>query len=337
MGGGPGVQRKRPPAPKRKIKEYRKWATVNLTDARTDLEDQELFWLENGIPIGKGSIQWLPGPGAAIATLAQGIATQWGFTLNGTPIVIAVGQDGSLTQVTVPGGVKTVISGAGAVSTLAHLAIWQGTTILIIDPTTGYSSWNGVTYTVIDATRVGESIASFEGRVWIGHNRTITFSAPNTFNDFTVANGAGTTVITDEQFIGNIVALLSGLEQLWIFGAASINALSNVTATGVPPSVVTTFSITNIILGIGSAAPNSIMGYLRAIAFMSAGGEYAISGVTPQQLSEKIDGIFPALNLTGDVPGAIAIIRNLYCLCFLVSYTQANAPELPTPARCSRR
>lgn len=331
VGHGNGAGRKPPPAPKRKTVEQRRWTTVNVTDARTDLEDSELFWCENGIPIGKGVIQFLNGPGAAVATLAQGIATLWGFTLNNVPLFIAVGSDGSLTQVT-PGGVVTVIRGAGTVSTLAHLSIWQGTTILIIDPTFGYSSWDGTTYTVIDATRVGESIAVFEGRVWLGHNRTITFTAPATFNDFTVGNGAGTVVITDEAFVGNISHMISLVEQLWIFGPASVETISNVTASGIAPTVVTTFAITNVITGLGSAAANSGVGYFRAVAFMSPGGIYAISGVTPQKLSEKLDQMFPGLALLPDVPGAVGLVQNLNCLFYLVTYTQTAVPQLPTPA-----
>jgi hypothetical protein len=332
---GQGNGRKPPPPPKRQTETYRKWGSVNLTDARTDIDDAELFWAENAITIGKGSIQILPGPGAPIIMLAQGIASLWGFTLNGSPIFVAVGLDGSLTQVT-PGGVMRVISGAGSVSTLAHLTIWQGTTVLIIDPVAGYSSWNGVVYTVLDATLIGEAIAVFEGRVWIAHNRKIEFTAPNSFSDRTVGNGAGAVIITDEAFVGNITTLLSALEQLWIFSAASVEALSNVTASGVPPSVVTTFALTNIITGVGAFAPSSVLGYLRAIAFMSPGGGiYALSGVTPQQLSEKIDAMFPALTLTPDVPAAVGLVQGLFCLLFLVTYTQANAPDLPLPANGS--
>src|SRR4029077_17329414 len=261
----------------------------------------------------------------------QGIASTWGFVLNTVPVQIVVGLDGSLTQITTPGGVPTVISCAGAVSTAAHLAIFRDSTVLIIDPTLGYSSWNGTTYTVIDATRVGSAIAIFEGRVWIGNGRTITFTAPNSVSDFTVGNGAGTVVITDEAFVGVITSFLSAIEQLWIFSAASVETINNVTATGVAPSVVTTFALTNILTGVGTVAPSSPIGYLRAIAFMSPGGIYALSGVTPQRLSEKIDRMFPALTLTPDVPAATAIVEGLFSLLFLVTYTQATTPDLPIP------
>ncbi len=276
------------PSPKSKTVEFRRWRGVNLTDARTDIEDEEFFWLENAVTVGKGSAQIVPGPGAAVATLAQGIATLWGFVLNGAAVMIAVGKDGSLTQVT-PGGATTVIRGAGTVSTAAHLAIWQSSPILILDPQFGYMSWDGVTFTVISATQKGNGLAVFEGRVWLFLNRTITVTSPNTFNDFNPANGSTSAIITDEAFPGNVNALVS-------------------------------------------AAPNSVIGYLRALTFLAPFGVYALSGVTPQKLSEKLDQMFPALTLTGDVPAAVGIVQSLPCLVFLVTYTQALAPSLPIPA-----
>ncbi len=319
------------PSPKSKTVEFRRWRGVNLTDARTDIEDEEFFWLENAVTVGKGSAQIVPGPGAAVATLAQGIATLWGFVLNGAAVMIAVGKDGSLTQVT-PGGATTVIRGAGTVSTAAHLAIWQSSPILILDPQFGYMSWDGVTFTVISATQKGNGLAVFEGRVWLFLNRTITVTSPNTFNDFNPANGSTSAIITDEAFPGNVNALVSALEQLWTFGQAAVDAIANVVASGAPPNVVTTFSITNIVTNIGTNAPNSVIGYLRALTFLAPFGVYALSGVTPQKLSEKLDQMFPALTLTGDVPAAVGIVQSLPCLVFLVTYTQALAPSLPIPA-----
>ena len=329
---GQGNGRRPPPQNKRQTVEFGDWTGVNLTDARTRIQDTELFWLENAIPVGKGVLQILNGPGEAIATFSQGVATTTGFTLNGVAIQMVVGQNGSLTQLTTPGGVQTMVGGgAGTVSTSARMTIWQGTTILIIDPVAGFSSWDGTTYTVIDATLVGESIAVFQGRVWIGHNRTITFSAPATFNDFTVASGAGAVTITDEAFVGNITFMLSAVEQLWIVSPASVETISNVTATGSGP-VVTTFAITNVVPTVGSLAPASGIPYFRAVVFMSPGGIYAISGVTPQKTSKSIDRLFPGLMLTPDVPAAVALVQNLYCMLFLVNYTQANSPQLPAPA-----
>jgi len=183
---------------------------VNLTDSRVAIKDSEAAWLENVMPVGNGALQILPGPGPSIATLVQGIRSLWGFTLNNAPVFIAVGNDGSLTQVT-PGGVQTVIAGAGTLGGDAHVTIWRGTTILILDPVTGYFSWDGAAFTVISATQLGTAIAIFQGRAWLINGRLVTFTAPNTYNDFAAGNGAGSTILTDEAFPGNIVAAVSAL------------------------------------------------------------------------------------------------------------------------------
>jgi hypothetical protein len=315
--------------------QIRAWKGMNLTDSRVAIDDEELFWSENAMTIGKGAIQILPAQGAAIATIAAGVSTLTGFTLTitgtSTPVLIAVSPDGSIRQIKQDGTV-TVIAAAGAVTTAARMTIFRDGPILIIDPVAGYSKWTGATYTVIDATKLGTSIAVFEGRVWISNGvRTVIFTAPSTVDDFTAGNGAGSTIITDNAFPGNITCLASALEQLWVIGAGAIEAIANVAATGSAPSVVTTFSVTNIVTGLGTNADSSSTGYFRALTFMAPFGEYALSGVTPQKLSDKLDGLFKALTL-GDAPVAVAVVENLLTLMFLVTYTPSASLALPLPA-----
>ncbi len=323
----------RPPKPpKAKTVAWQKWKGLNRTDARTSLNREEFRWLENAIPVGDGAVQILPGPGGAIATIAAGVFSIWGFTLNGVPVILTVNTDGSLSQIGVPGGAVTTVAGAGTVTTTAHLTIWQGTPILIIDPVRGYMSWDGATFTILDAAQLDVALAVFEGRVWIAKNRTIVYTAPNTFNDFTAGHGSGSTVLTDEAFPGNILALASALEELWVLGQSAIDAIANVTAAGSSPNVTTAFSITNIVTNLGTNAPASVIGYLRALAFFAPFGAYALSGVTPQKLSAKLDGLLPDLTLTGDVPSAVAVVQGLLCLLFLTTYTgqdaQAGSPPI---------
>lgn len=319
------------PQPKAKTFQYRQWSRLNLTDARVSIEDDELAWLENAILVGKGSIQVLNAPGASVATISQGIRAFYGFTLNGTPLFITINQDGSVSQVT-PSGTVTVVAAAGTMSGDAHCKIWQGTRILILDPANGYFSWDGATFTVISAGQTGTDLAVFEGRVLLIKNRTITYTAPNTFNDFTAANGAGSTILTDDAFSGNILAALSALEQAWLVGDSAIEALANITASGSAPNVTTTFSITNVVTNLGSTAQHSVIGYFRALALLAPFGAYALSGVTPQKLSDKLDGIFPQFTITHDASmAAVAVIQNLLCLLFRVTYLGSNAQNGAAP------
>ena len=163
--------------------------------------------------------------------------------------------------------------------------------------------------------------------------RTITFSAPNSYTDFSIGNGGGFAQITDEAFQGDIVALVSALEELWIIGHSAIDALANVTAVGTPPSVTTSFSITNILTNVGTNAPHSVLGYFRALALLAPFGIYALSGVTPQKLSDKLDGLFPQLVLDDRISAAVAVVENLLCLFFLATYTGTQAQAGPPPVQ----
>src|SRR2546425_1124394 len=233
-GNGKGRQ---PRPQKAKTYQFRTWKTLNLTDARASIEDSELSWCENALPIGNGAIQILNGPGASIATIAQGIASLWGVPFSSGGVFVSINSDGSIS------------------------------------------------------------------------------------------------IITDAAFPGNVVELASTLEALWIVGQGGIEQLANVTASGVAPNVITSFSITNIVSDLGSNAPNSVIPYFRALALFAPFGPWVLSGVTPQPLTEKLDGLIPQLTLTPDVPAAVAVVQNLLCLLFLVTYTgtQAQAGAGPIP------
>lgn len=311
-----------PKPPKQRTIQLRQFKGVNLTDSRVAIGNDEFAWLENAMTIGNGAIQLLNASGPSIATIAPGIARLFGRTLSGMPIFIVVGSDGSLTQLT-PGGVLAIIAPAGTVGPAPVIAVWRGTTILILDAVTGFHSWDGAAYVLIDATRVGTALAVFQGRAVIVNGRTITLSSPNTFNDFNPANGATTTILTDEAFPGNITAAVSALEQCWLIGDGAVEALANIVTTTGP--TVTTFSLTNIVSNLGSNARESVIGYFRALAFLAPFGAYALSGVTPQKISEKLDGLFPFLTVGASVSSAVAVVQNLLCLIFNVTYTGQDA------------
>jgi len=443
MGGG---GRQSGPPPKVKTAVFREWRSLNLTDWRGSIDDNDLSWEENAITIGKGFIQILRAPGPPLATIGAGIDTIWGFTLK-TPgaILMTVNTDGSMSQIQVPSGTVTPVAPAGTFSSGhgTHLSVWRNEDVLIIDPVKGYFWWDGtalggnvisgvsviahvapdmgvrvlagsvnfwnvtnplavvqtdlvvaaadptnpridlitvdntgtpqittgtpavkpvapappasggfqnivlatvfvaagaatiITVNITDlrafTTLTGDSIAVFEGRVFIATGRVLTFSAPGSFIDFTVPNGGGFATITDEAFEGDIVALVSALEQLWIVGHGAIDALSNVTAAGNPPNVVTSFSITNILTNVGTNAPHSVLGYFRALALLAPFGIYALSGVTPQKLSDKIDGLFPDLILDDSNSACVAVVENLLCVFFRAVYTGTQAFSGPAP------
>lgn len=169
---------------------------------------------------------------------------------------------------------------------------------------------------LIDATHIGTSIATFAGRVWIANNRTITFTAPNSINNFDPGAAAGAFIMTDVAFIGNIKKLLSALDVLWIFGETSINQLSNVQVV----SGATTFSNVNISASVGSIFPKSVLPYLRQIIFASAYGIYSQIGVTPDRISKDIDNTFEKIDQAQPIMGALCVLHDILCYVLFCHY-----------------
>ena len=299
----------------RRTVQVRDFKGMNATDARTAIDDTEFAWLENAMPIGKGKIKILPSQGVPIYTDASvGIANLFGVVFKNVPQLVVIRNDGSVKAVDLAGNV-TAVANAASVTSSVDVSLWQGNVLLFEDPTKGYLSWDGTTFTVIDNTRLGTSIAVFGGRAWLGNVRTLQYTDAGSYTSF--AGAGGSAVITDEAFPGNIVRLISALEQLWILGGGAVNAISNVSINSLGATV---FSNTNIVTGIGTQNRQSVIAFFRALAFMSQSGVYGLVGVTPQKLSDKLDGLFPDLVLTPDTPAALATVYQLPVLCMLCTY-----------------
>jgi hypothetical protein len=174
------------------------------------------------------------------------------------------------------------------------------------------------TVTQIDATKVGTTLAVFSGRVWIANGRTVQYTAPNSFTDFDPADAAGSFIMTDSNFVGNMQKLLAGLDVLWIFGEAAINQLGNVNI--IANTTTTTFSNINVSSSVGTIFPQSVISYLRQIEFASKYGIIQQVGVTPQRISEKIDGTYRLLDLSQPVTAGLVILNNILCYGLMVTY-----------------
>jgi hypothetical protein len=311
-----------------------KFKGANLTDTRTSIDDAEFSFLENAIPIGSGNVKLVPGStllasNEGTVVIAAGIKSLWGFSFNtsgvSSGLLFTVNNDGSMTQIDPQTGNTSVVAVAGTVTTSARLTMSADNPLMIIDPTKGFFLYEGTNFKT-SATRVGTDIASFEGRTWIvTAPRTITFTAPNTVADFNPGPGGGSTTISDSAFPGTISRLLSALEQLWIVGPGAVDAISNVqTSAG-----ITTFSLTNIVGGVGSTFASSVSTFFRTFLFLTPYGVYAIVGATPQKLSDKLDGLFPSLSLGSDAPAAVTTVHNVFVWCVLVTYTDPVTGNRP--------
>ena len=311
----------------------RGWKGLNLSDSRLTIDDDELGWVENGMWVGR-AVQAVPlyagGAGAALNAASTvkrsyGCSLTYGAFTVPHPVAIVVFNDGSAWQRDLFNdvAVDSQIGPAGTFSgaTLrTDVAIWRDGPVLFIDETKGYFSWNGVTLTTIDATKTGLHVIVFESHAWLmTAPRTLTFTAPNSFSDFTAGNGAGSFKITDEAFDGQIRGLLSTVEQLWILSQSAVDALGNVATSG----GVTTFTVTNALTSLGTTFSDSLIGYFRSLVFATGYSIHALLGVTPQKLSAKLDRIFPLLSaaITFGPKSGIQEVNGAVVLVFLYTFT----------------
>jgi len=337
LGRDPGQGRPQSGPPPPHTSTSRGWKGLNLSDDRLSIDDDEVAWLENGMWLGR-AIQSVPlyGGGAgnslnATSTVksSYGCELTYGANTIPHPVLIVVFEDGSAWQRDlfndVP--VDTQIGPAGTFSASPNrtdIKIWRDGPVLFIDEAKGYLKWDGVTRSTIDATKRGPNLAVFESHVWLNTApRTLTYSAPNTFDDFTAGNGAGSFKITDEAFGGQIQGMLSTVEQLWLLSQSAVDALGNVaTAAG-----VTTFTVTNALTSLGTIYPTSLIGYFRSLAFATGYSIHALLGVTPQKLSAKLDRLFPLLSpaITFGPKSGIQELNGAVVLVFLSTFTPPGA------------
>lgn len=216
-------------------------------------------------------------------------------------------------------------TGATATASITGSAV---VSITLVGAGSGYTSAPTVTFTggtagtaatasayIMPSGQTGTAIAVYSGRVWIANTRTLTYTAPGTWLDFSAAAAAGSTTLT-EGFLRQSIKGLRALENyLYIFGDSSIYLIGDLKVTG----SVTTFSLTNLSSTTGTTLPNTITSYERAVLFMNKYGVYATFGSTVQKVSQALDGIFPYINFSNNVTGGLATIYNI--LCYVVSFT----------------
>jgi len=220
---------------------------------------------------------------------------------------------------------NTVVNITGSGSSAAGTAILSGgqvTQVIMTNPGSGYTSNTSVTITggggsnavAIAVTNLDQivDIATFSGRVWVAAGRTLYYSAAGSYSDFTSVS-AGSFVLTDSTLHGNIQAIISANNFLYIFGDDSINVISDLRVT---TAGVTLFTNTNVSASVGSKRTYAIFPYFRSLLFMNDYGMYALVGSTTSKISDPLDGIFPYIDFTKPITGGQVLLNNILCAAF---------------------
>ena len=274
-------------------------------------------------------------------TAPPSVTFQGGYGANATAIAqLTTFRTGTVSILVNTGGtgytnaantVVTITGGGG--SNAAATAIIDGgqiSAIVMTNPGTGYTSNPTVTVTGGGATTNAiatafattdtlTDVATFGGRVWVASGRNVFYSAAGSYSDFTSVS-AGSVNLTDETLHGNIQALLSANNFLYVFGEDSINVFSDVRVSS---SGATLFTNTNISASVGTKRGNTIFPYFRSVLFMNDYGMYALVGSTTSKLSDTLDGIFPLIDFSQPVSAGQVLLNNILCAAFSFTYTDA--------------
>lgn len=309
---------------------------MNTQALRQAIGDGQQAWLENIQPIGDANARTVPAMSAALATLTGAsipyIAMGFNIIIGGsaTDILMIASTNGNLWQFNCQTNALVQVS-ASSNFQKASFAQWKNERILICDETSGLWDWDGLTLNNAgyqSQPSSGQHIATFSGRVWVSNNRTVSFSAANSYNDYRSGGGntGGTFIVTDETLHSSIQQLTSANNFLYIFGTSSVNVISDVRVV----SGVTLFTNTNLSTGVGTPFPLSATIFGRAVFFAAVTGFQALYGSSAQKISNELDGIFPlisglttpaALGSAPTISAGVVSLNNILCLCFLFRYS----------------
>lgn len=185
----------------------------------------------------------------------------------------------------------------------------------------GSTIYNLTSYNIL-----GDAICYWKGRIFIGKDRTLTFSVPNpnatgTTNPFNTASGAGYIGLTVSVF-AFIYALIAKEDSIYIFTDKSIITMIGTTISNDPSQ----WYITEIVKDVGITGIRKYVTYEHDVYFHSIYGVHRITATVPNKIDDAITNITSSINalslmnynqITYIVVSATSFIDNskkaLYC------------------------
>ena len=187
------------------------------------------------------------------------------------------------------------------------------TLLYVVDPN---GAGSAATATATAINQPGTCIQSFSGRVWIADDRTVYYTAADSYNDFTSIS-AGNITLVDATLYGDITQIIAANNFLYVFGESSINVFSDVRVNTLGETL---FTNTNISASIGTELFLGVFAYFRSILFINRYGVYALVGATTTKISDALDGIFPNIDFSAPISGCQTIIYNILVSAWNVRY-----------------
>lgn len=242
-----------------------------------------------------------------------------------TAIAVAAGGSGYDAPPTVEivgdgtGAKATATLTAGAVSSIAVDTQGTGYTYASVRISGGNNAAQA-TCTLMPFGINGSTVETYQSRVWVGDGTKAHFTAPASTSNFATSAGGGSYPATESFLRAQITRFFQSNGFLYQLGDSSINVISNVQTAGTPPS--TTFNNANVDPQVGTAWPNTVQAFGRALVFANPLGVYALYGGAAEKVSDALDGLFEVANFTTITPTAsVATIFGIRCYCLLFTTT----------------
>jgi len=202
-------------------------------------------------------------------------------------IIQSTGADATITV--------TSIGSGGVVSGISVRSVGRGYTVANGLATSYYSQGSGsgtnltVNITAIQALGIsGTSTAVFKNSAWIGNARAVTFSASDSYTDFTTADGGGSFPFNSPNLREQVTGMIPVQDFLYIFGDHSCSIVTGVVLSGEAP---TSFTVTEIATHAGLSDYDSMQVMKNSILFSNDTGVYAIAGNALKRLHDELDGL----------------------------------------------
>lgn len=296
---------------------------MDVSSPVQDVPDNKCRHLQNYIPIIGKRIKKVPG-WTAVSTLVSGsplpsnivrMYTVYVGAAAGTPAVprlVMFLANGSCYAKNLNTGTTAQVW-ASSTFTNPRLVQWKQERIVVVDPSAGTKTWNGTTTANVDLTVKGNYITVWEGRLFIFRTDTnaVIFTAPDTYNDFNTANGAGVVEITVPNVRGSITGIATTTDIIYVFAENATLTISNLEQDGA--NVV--FRIANLYGYRGCKFPDTIAVYENHVYFMDEKGIWEIVGYDSRRISEPdIDSLLPQLQNSEYSP--VGFIASMYHIDF---------------------
>lgn len=241
-----------------------------------------------------------------------------GYTSGATATITGGSGSGATLTVQITGGVVT-----GLTLTNAGSGYKAGDTLTVtISPAGAGSGATANAHIWPFVSPAPTTLAIAFGRVWLASGRTLLATGIGSatfgggFDDFSPADGAVSTTISDTDLVHFITALRFLENFLYIIGDNSVKAIGSITIA----SSVTSFTITTLSSDQGTIYPQSIISFDRLVTLTNTVGVFAVFGTSVQKVSDPMDGILRGCDFTLLPQAAVNDINNIHTLLVLVRY-----------------